>query len=115
MPHQKLGILVAGGPAPGINPGFPIWTSRMGTMLHPRRRLRPLFSSCSVHRLEDGRRDPFQLKLAGTGSVSWHFSDTSPSLLRFFARIRRSAVAHQVGTGSAQIRRSIAPNRRRVR
>ena len=24
-------------------PGFPIWTSRMGTMLHPRRRLRPLF------------------------------------------------------------------------
>ena len=29
------------------------------------------------------------VKFAGTASVSWHFSDTSPSLLRFFARIPR--------------------------
>ena len=40
----------------------------MGTMLHPRRRLRPLFRRAPFTALKTGRRDPFQLKLAGTGS-----------------------------------------------
>jgi hypothetical protein len=44
------------------------------------------------------------------------FSDSSPVLRALFAGPRRSAVARQpVGTGSALIRWSIAPNRRRGR
>jgi hypothetical protein len=42
----------------------------MRAMLHRSRRLCPIFSSCSVHRPEDGCRDPFQLEIGGKASVS---------------------------------------------
>jgi hypothetical protein len=87
----------------------------MGNMLHPRRRLSPRFHRAPFTALKTVVVTRSNVKLAGTASVSYQFSDTSPSLLRFFARIRRSAVAPQVGTGSAQIRCNIAPNKRRVR
>ena len=53
----------------------------------------------------------------GSRLIPVHCSDTSPVLLPLFASRRSPAAsAHQpVGTGSAQIRRSIAPNRRSVR
>ena len=43
-----------------IYPRFSIWTVPNGHYATPAAPIVPTFSSCSVHRLEDGRRDPFQ-------------------------------------------------------
>ena len=57
------------------------------------------------------------VNLTGRGLVLGHFSDTSPCLCSILRQTCSGVPsAHQpIVTGSAQIRWSIAPNRRRVR
>jgi hypothetical protein len=67
-----------------------------------------------ARRLPGGRLA--SVRIDWSDAVSGHPRDTSPPLLRFFVGFIRQRLARQpVGTGSAQIRRSIAPNRRLVR
>lgn len=69
--------------------GFPFWPSRIRTTLHPRPRCVHLFRRPPFTASKTAVMTRSNVKLRRTASVSRHFSDTFPTLLRFFARFPR--------------------------
>jgi hypothetical protein len=76
-------------PRDRIHTRFPFWPFRIRTTLHPRRRCVHVFRRAPFTASKTAVMTRSNVKLRGTASVSRHFSDTFPTLLRFFARFPR--------------------------
>ena len=89
---------------------------KIDSMLHPQTPAATTFFSRPPMRHKGSTAARRGMNSEGNGAFPGIVSNTSPLLCLSFAGFPRSAVARQpVGTGSAQIRRSIAPNSRRVK
>jgi hypothetical protein len=99
-----------------LNPGFPICLFRTGEYYIRASQLSAGLGSLPLQRLEPQSRDPSRPTIdrnrLGSTAFLGHLSTLMTCLrLTFFVHPDRQPV----GTGRAQIRRSIAPNSRRVR
>ena len=100
-----------------FQPGFAFWPPEIGSMLHPDPSAATSFSHGRPRVMKSLGRDPSQDEFDGDDPVppALHGHSSRSCALPSPTVFAEFAARQLVGSGSAQIRWSIAPNRRRVR